>query len=106
MMRGRSLLESVLHSFGCERASIVLFSLRQLLPNHGRLNRGLHLVKCLRVCLLALFHLHDVVAELRLHNLRIANLLSEDGVVEFWHHATALRKTQFRSEEHTSELQS
>ena len=44
---------------------------------------------------LPLLHLHDVIAELALHDLRIADLLGEDGVVELRHHHAAAGKAQF-----------
>ena len=44
---------------------------------------------------LPLLHLHDVIAELGLHDLGVADLLGEDGVVELRHHRAAPGKAQF-----------
>ena len=43
---------------------------------------------------LPLFHLHNVIAEVGLHNVDLANLLREDRIVERRHHLAALRKSQ------------
>src|SRR5450756_2026565 len=46
---------------------------------------------------LTAFHLNNVIAELRLHDLRFADLLGEDGAVKLWHHTTTLRGSEFAS---------
>ena len=48
-----------------------------------------------RACRLPLLNLDDVIAELALHDLRIADLLGEDGFVELRHHHAAPGKAQF-----------
>ena len=59
------------------------------------LDGGLHFAERLRMRRLPLFHLDNVIAELALHDLGIADLLREDGVVELRHHGAVLRKAQF-----------
>ena len=44
---------------------------------------------------LALLHLHNVIAELALHDLSVANLLREDCLVKLRNHGSALGKGQF-----------
>ena len=48
---------------------VVFFGLRQLLANQRGLNGGQHFAERLRVRRLPLFHLHNVIAKLALHDL-------------------------------------
>jgi ribosomal protein L29 len=74
---------------------VVLFRLRFLLANQRGLDGRQHFADVLRVRVLPLLHLHNVIAELALHNLDVADLLREDRVVELRHHRPVLRKAQF-----------
>jgi hypothetical protein len=95
MMGRRGLLQAVLDGLRGQRPRIVVLGLRRLLADQRGLDGGQHLVELLRVRRLPLFHLHNVVAKLALHDLCVADFLGEEGVVELRHHAAALGKAQF-----------
>ena len=95
MMRRGGLLQAVLDGLGGERLRVVLFGLGGLLADQRGLDGGQDFVERLGVRGLPLLHLDDVIAELGLHDLGVADLLGEDGVVELRHHGAALGKAQF-----------
>ena len=68
--------------------------MRLLLADQRGLDGGQDLAERLGVRRLPLLHLHDVIAELGLHNLDVADLLGKDGLVELRHHRAAPGKAQ------------
>ena len=94
MMRGGGLRQAVLEGLGGKRPRVVLFGLGHILADQGGLNGGQNLAQRLSVRHLALFHLHNVIAELGLHHSEVADLLREDGAVKRRHHGAALGEAQ------------
>src|SRR6266700_132549 len=95
MVYGRGPVKAVLNRLGGECARVIFFCLRNLFAAQGCLNGRQHFIQRLRMSGLTPLYLNNVIAELRLHDLRFADLLGKDGIVKLRHHAPALRGAEF-----------
>ena len=95
MMSCGGLGEAVLGGFGGQRLRVGGFGLRFLLAHDLNLDGGLDFAQRLGVRRLALLDLDDVVAELGVDERYVADLVGEDGGVEFRDHGAATGKAQF-----------